>query len=198
MRVTANWPGYNLGMDLHAELARFNPSPELADWVLGRLQQVVDEASVEVTRRDQELTAAQTKIQALTLELAHLRRMRFGAKSEALSTEQRDLFQETLASDVAAAEAELAQQAQNAPTPVHRVPVPVVSPCPSTCHASNATTNPSPAPAVSAAMIWSRSVKTSANNSTSNRPGSSSTVTSARSTPAGRARRSPPPPSRPL
>jgi hypothetical protein len=36
--------------------------------------------------------------------------MRFGASSEALTAEQRDLFQETLASELAAAEAELARQ----------------------------------------------------------------------------------------
>ena len=50
---------------------------------------------------------------------SHLRRMRFGASSEALSAEQRDLFQETLASDSAAAADELARRlaaAQAAPT----------------------------------------------------------------------------------
>lgn len=104
-------------MDLRAELAHFNPPAELTDWVVGSVQKVLDQAQEEatrlatqLTRRDTELHAAQTKIQALTLELAHLRRMRFGARSEALSVEQRDLFQETLASDVAAAEAELAKQ----------------------------------------------------------------------------------------
>jgi hypothetical protein len=34
-----------------------------------------------------ELLTANVKIQALTLELAHHRRMRFGAKAEALSAE---------------------------------------------------------------------------------------------------------------
>ncbi len=64
-----------------------------------------------------------TKIQALTLELAHLRRMRFGASSEALSAEQRDLFQETLASDLAAAQAELAKkQAEAAATTEPQAP----------------------------------------------------------------------------
>ena len=37
--------------------------------------------------------------------------MRFGVRNEALTAEQRDLFQETLASDLAAAEAELAKRA---------------------------------------------------------------------------------------
>jgi len=112
-------------MDLHAELARLNAAPELAELVLGTVQKFIDQAqeqaaestrlSEQVSRRDTELHAAQIKIQALTLELAHLRRMRFGASSEALSPEQRDLFQETLASDLAAAEAELARQPGGVP-----------------------------------------------------------------------------------
>ena len=116
-------------MDLHAELARLNATPELTEWVAGTVQKLIDQAqkdaaesnrlSAQVARRDTELHAAQTKIQALVLELAHLRRMRFGARSEALTGEERDLFQETLASDIAAVEARLAQkqeeQAETAP-----------------------------------------------------------------------------------
>ena len=113
-------------MDLAAELARFNPDPALANWITGAVQTLVDQAqkdaaeatrlAEQITRRDSELRFAQTKIQALTLELAHLRRMRFDVRSEALTAEQRDLFQETWASDIAAAEAELAkQQASAAP-----------------------------------------------------------------------------------
>jgi len=59
--------------------------------------------------RDAALKLAEAKNQALTLELAHLRRLRFGAKSEALTSEQRDLFQETLETDIAACEAEAEQ-----------------------------------------------------------------------------------------
>ena len=106
-------------MDLHTELARFNPDPALANWVADTVQNLLDqaqkdaaEALQQITRRDTELHAAKTKIQALVLELAHLRRMRFGASSEALSVEQRDLFQETMAADLAAAEAELAKQTE--------------------------------------------------------------------------------------
>ena len=101
--------GLNSVADLVAELARFNPDPALAKWITGALQEHSDQAqkdSAEVRRqitlREAELRSAQTKIQALTLELAHLRRMRFGVRNEALTAEQRDLFQETLASDLAA------------------------------------------------------------------------------------------------
>ncbi len=104
-------------MDLHTELARLNTAPDIPEWVIGTVQTLLDQAQKDtaealrqIARRDTELHAAQTKIQALVLELAHLRRMRFGASSESLSAEQRDLFQETLAADQAAAEAELARQ----------------------------------------------------------------------------------------
>ena len=117
-------------MELHAELARLNATPELTEWVAGTVQKLIDQAqkeaaesirlSEQVARRDTELHAAQTKIQALVLELAHLRRMRFGARSEAFTGQERDLFQETLASDIAAAEAKLAQEQEDKPatTPV--------------------------------------------------------------------------------
>lgn len=112
-------------MDLHAELARLNATPELTDWVASTVQKLIDQAQIEaaksirlseqIARRDTDLHAAQTKIQALVLELAHLRRMRYGAKSEAFTGEERDLFQETLASDIAAAEAKLAKEQEEKP-----------------------------------------------------------------------------------
>jgi transposase len=116
-------------MDLRTEPARCKPDFAPANGVEAALQKLLDDARQEVAEadakaarlaeqiacRNAELLAAQTKIQALVLELAHLRRMRFGAKSEALSAEQRDLFQETLASDIAAAEAELSKPATDEP-----------------------------------------------------------------------------------
>ena len=106
-------------MDLHAELTRLNATPEITEWVVGAVQKLMDQAqqdAAESVRRDTELHAAKTKIQALVLELAHLRRMRFGARSESLPVDQRELFQETYASDIAAAEAELAKQQAEAKT----------------------------------------------------------------------------------
>ncbi|OHC72585.1 MAG: hypothetical protein A3H93_05650 [Rhodocyclales bacterium RIFCSPLOWO2_02_FULL_63_24] len=110
-------------MELHTELERLIADPAIAASVTQRIEKLLAQAreaterqTREVERKATELHAAQTKIQALTLELAHLRRMRFGVKSEALDAETRDLFQETLASDVAAAEAELARrQAEETP-----------------------------------------------------------------------------------
>jgi transposase len=107
-------------MDLHAELEHITTDPAMAELIAHLVQKHVAAARTvagqQAQRQATELHAAHTKIQALTLELAHLRRMRFGASSEALSAETRDLFQETLASDVAAAEAELAKQTEAAPS----------------------------------------------------------------------------------
>ena len=64
----------------------------------------------QLAERDAELKRRELKIQQLTLELAHHKRIRFGCKSEALSPEQRDLFVESCDEDGAAIAAELEQQ----------------------------------------------------------------------------------------
>ena len=109
-------------MEFKAELERFNAEPALKKWIVGTVQNLLDQAQKDsaetqrlverIARRDSELHAAHTKIQALVLELAYLRRMRFAAHSEALSDAQRDLFQETMASDIAAAQAKLTALAE--------------------------------------------------------------------------------------
>jgi transposase len=93
-------------MDLNAELTRFTTDPTLPKWVPEAVSGIVNEAQKSM-RLSVELHAANIKIQALTLELAHHRRMRFGVKNEALSAEQRDLFQETYVSDLAELEAKV-------------------------------------------------------------------------------------------
>ena len=55
-----------------------------------------------------EIHSQQLKIQALTMELAYLRRNLFGKKSESLSAHS-DLFEETLQTDLAAVHAEIEQ-----------------------------------------------------------------------------------------
>jgi hypothetical protein len=95
-------------MDLHAELTRLNATPELTDWVAGTVQKLLDQARQDAAT----LKAANLKIQALALELAHHRRIRFGHKNEAFSPEQRELFQETWNTDLAALEAETERQAE--------------------------------------------------------------------------------------
>jgi transposase len=75
------------------------------------------QALLDQVKKDAEIIEANTidiqskdlKIQALILELAHLRRIRYGVKNEALSSLQRDLFEETCSEDIAALEAEVEQ-----------------------------------------------------------------------------------------
>ena len=114
-------------MNLIAELQHSNLDPALRSMLVARLKQSEDDAielqqlSERIRQDDQQLQkfseraerdsayikAADLKIAALTLELAHRKRIQFSNKSEAFTPEQRELFQETGATDIAAMEAEL-------------------------------------------------------------------------------------------
>ena len=67
----------------------------------GIVQTLLDQAQ-------QEIRAQELKIQALTMELAHLRRIRFGKKNESLSS-QPSLFEESVLADIAAIDVEIEQ-----------------------------------------------------------------------------------------
>ena len=86
-------------MDLLTELTKLNLDPAL----LAKAQNMVNQAAAHQA----ELQAKELKIQKLTLELAHLKRLRFGVKSEALTAEQKSLFEDDTDQDLAAIEAEL-------------------------------------------------------------------------------------------
>jgi len=72
------------------------------------LDQTVHDAEL-LHLKDAAIQAKDLKIEALAHELAQLRRIRFGTKSETLSPLQRDVFEETLDTDLAAIEAEVEQ-----------------------------------------------------------------------------------------
>ena len=67
---------------------------------IARLTELVQ--SLNSTLRSQDI-----KIQALVQEVAYLRRIRYGVKNEAMSAEQRSLFEDDVVQDIAAVEAEL-------------------------------------------------------------------------------------------
>ena len=69
----------------------------------------------QVQRDAKTIQAKDFKIEALTHELAHIRRIRFGVKSETLSPLQRDVFEETWNTDLSAIEAEVEQLADDQP-----------------------------------------------------------------------------------
>jgi transposase len=94
-------------MNLLDEIARFNPEPAL----MALIQSMQDSLDHQRKTAQQDLETsrlalqqAQLKIQALTLELAHHRRLKFGVKSEAFSAEQKHLFEETWQEDATALE----------------------------------------------------------------------------------------------
>jgi len=60
-----------------------------------------------IAERDRTIVYKSAKIEALTLELARLKRLRFAARSEQLGPEQRALFEEAMAADLAVVETEL-------------------------------------------------------------------------------------------
>jgi transposase len=69
--------------------------------LIERLQKQVERQTREIAWRD-------AKLEKVTFELARLKRWKFGASSEAMSAQQRALFQETMAEDEASLQAQLA------------------------------------------------------------------------------------------
>ena len=87
-----------------AQLDQLNLDADTKQQVAGIVQTLLDQ-----TRQAQQENRAQAlKIQALTMELAHLRRIRFGKKNESLSS-QPSLFEESVLADIAAVNAEIGQ-----------------------------------------------------------------------------------------
>lgn len=112
-------------MELLTELAALNLEPGLAQSLSAALTRAQHDAALvvqlteqaaqnaqRIARDAERIRAADIKIAALTLELAHHKRIRFANKSEAFSPEQRELFQESWNTDLAAMEAERDQLAR--------------------------------------------------------------------------------------
>ena len=85
------------------ELYQLNLDSDTKTQVADLVQALLNEAK----QAQEEVKTQSLKIQALTMELAYLRRIRFGKKSESLP--HPDLFEETLQSDLAAVNAEIEQ-----------------------------------------------------------------------------------------
>jgi len=74
---------------------------------IARLTELVQSLNSKLHLQDSALRIQGVKIQALVQEVAYLRRMRYGVKNEAMSAEQRSLFEDDVVQDIAAVEAEL-------------------------------------------------------------------------------------------
>jgi transposase len=96
---------------------------------------------LEIARRDHTIAWKSAEIERLTAEIARLRRVQFAARSEKMDPDQRALFDETMAADLAAVETQLqalqapASAATPAPRPApRRAPLPAELPRVETRH----------------------------------------------------------------
>lgn len=105
-------------MNPFAELDSLDLDPsaksQVADMIRALLDQTAHDAEL-LHLKDAQIQAKDLKIEALTHELAHIRRIRFGVKSETLSPLQRDVFEETLDTDLSAIAAEVEQLQDDQP-----------------------------------------------------------------------------------
>ena len=69
----------------------------------------IEQQASELERKDAELRFKTAKLEKVNFELARLKAWKFGARTEAMSAEQRRLFEETLAEDEASLKALLEQ-----------------------------------------------------------------------------------------
>lgn len=104
----------NFTAELTAQLAQFKPDPALEAWVMAQLTQA-QHATQKAKLMAAEIKFKDIKINALTFELSILKRLKFGAKTEAYSVDQRELFAESQTADLEAMQSELEQLAPATP-----------------------------------------------------------------------------------
>jgi len=104
----------NFADELTAKLAQIEHDPALKEWILAQFNQVQTEAA-KIPQMAAEIKFKTIKIEALTFELATMKRLRFSAKTEAYSVDQRALFEESFESDLSAIELGLEQLRPAAP-----------------------------------------------------------------------------------
>ncbi|MEO7850697.1 MAG: IS66 family transposase [Rubrivivax sp.] len=83
----------------------------LAAQMLGHIEQQARDLEVKqklLERKDRDIAWRDAKIDKITFELTRLKRWKFGAKSEAMTADQRQMFQDTLLEDEADLQAQLA------------------------------------------------------------------------------------------
>ncbi len=83
----------------------------LAAQILAHIEQQARDLEVKqklLERKDRDIAWRDAKLEKINFELARLKRWKFGAKSEAMTADQRQMFQDTLLEDEADLEAQLA------------------------------------------------------------------------------------------
>jgi transposase len=97
----------------NAEAIGSSPETPSVEWLIQQLKL----RDSDLALRDSTIQSLELKNQQLTHELAYYRRIRFGAKTEAMSAEQLHLFEDNLAEDMAAVEAERSPAVNSQPKP---------------------------------------------------------------------------------
>ena len=90
-------------------------APQAVAQLVRQLLERIDHQACQIDCKDAEIRFKQARLEKITFELARLKRWKFGAKAEAMSAEQRRLFEETLAEDEASLSAQLEQLQAKAP-----------------------------------------------------------------------------------
>jgi transposase len=99
-------------MESRGELDQLNLDPAAKTQVANLIQSLLEQRqrdAEQLQAKDHEIREKDFKIQALTHELAHIRRLRYGVKSESLGSLQHDMFVETLDTDLVAITTEIEQ-----------------------------------------------------------------------------------------
>ena len=81
--------------------------PQALRALLADAQAIIAHKDALLSQRDQSIERKEALIGQLRREIARLRRLQFSARSERMDPEQRQLFEETMAADIAAVEAQL-------------------------------------------------------------------------------------------
>jgi transposase len=111
-------------LDVHAirttDIKALSPAAlaELAAQMLAHITEQsrhIDAQSKRIDSQAQAIKWRDAKIESITLQLARLKAWKFGAKSERMNAEQREIFEETLAADQADLQAQLAALQGNRP-----------------------------------------------------------------------------------
>ncbi len=92
-----------------------------------QLQEMVMAQAAVIAKRDDTIERKQSLITQLTAEIRRLRRQQFAARSEKMPDAQRQLFDEAMAADIAAVEAQL-ESAQRDDAPQATAPAPAPKP----------------------------------------------------------------------
>ncbi len=76
--------------------------PQALRALLADAQAIIAHKDALLSQRDQSIERKEALIGQLRREIARLRRLQFSARSERMDPEQRQLFEETMAADIAA------------------------------------------------------------------------------------------------